>query len=196
MKNTGRCRELLVPGCTVYLEQSDSPLRKTKYDLVAVMKGDSLFNIDSQAPNKVVGEWLNDKGLFEDVTLVRPEAVYKKSRFDFYVEHGNKKAFIEVKGVTLEENGVLLFPDAPTERGVKHLRELCTAFYEGYEAYAVFVVQTEIGECFKPNRQTDPLFAQALCEARDKGVKILCLNCHTAIDGLKIKDRVRLCLEP
>lgn len=184
VKNTGRCRELLVPGCTVYLEKNGNPNRRTEYDLVAVMKGEELFNIDAAAPNKVFGQWLENGGLFDDTELIKPETVYKKSRFDFYVEHGGKKAFIEVKGVTLERNGVLLFPDAPTQRGVKHIYELCRAMDDGYESYLAFIIQTEKAEYFTPNRQTHPEFAHALEYAVRRGVKIICLSCKTAPDEL------------
>lgn len=192
VKNTGRCRELLIPKCTVYLEESDNPQRKTKYDLVSVMKGDTLFNIDSNAPNRVFYEWLKNGGLFDDTTLIKPETVYKNSRFDFYLEHGGKRAFVEVKGVTLEENGVLLFPDAPTERGVKHIHELCEALRDGYEAYIAFVIQTEKACCFTPNQKTHPAFADALAEAKRQGVKILCMNCHTTENSLSIHREIEI----
>lgn len=190
VKNTGRCRELLVPGCRVYLEKSDNPDRKTKYDLVAVYKGEELFNIDSQAPNKVFGEWLKKGNLFESITLIKPECRYKNSRFDFYVEHKGGKTFVEVKGVTLEEDGVLLFPDAPTARGVKHIYELCEAKTEGYGAYIVFIVQTEKAEYFTPNTKTHREFAEALRCAKGQGVEVICLNCHIEPDALEIKDFV------
>ncbi len=186
VKNTGRCRELLVPGATVYLEKSNSPHRKTRYDLVAVEKGMRLINMDSQAPNRVVGEWLLAGGLFPDVTLVRPEAVYCGSRFDFYVEHGGKRTFIEVKGVTLEEDGVVRFPDAPTVRGVKHLRELGDAVAEGYEAYVIFVAQMTSVRYFAPNRKTHAAFGDALEEAAEKGVKPLCYTCKVTPDSLAV----------
>ncbi len=190
VKNTGRCRELLLPGVTVFLEKSSNPNRKTKYDLVAVYKGDTLFNIDSQAPNKVFGEWLSIGGLFKDLTLIKLECQFGNSRFDFYVEYGDEKAFIEVKGVTLEENGALLFPDAPTERGVKHLEELCMAVEVGFEAYVAFVIQTEKADYFAPNERTHPEFANALRRAVEQGVKILCLSCKTEPNLLEIQDYV------
>ena len=195
VKNTGRCRELLIPGATVFLEKSENPERKTKYDLVAVLKGDKLFNIDSQAPNKVFYEWLKNGGLFDEASLIKPEYKYKNSRFDFYVEYEDKKAFIEVKGVTLEDNGVLLFPDAPTLRGEKHIKELISALDEGYEAYIVFIIQTEEAKYFTPNKKTHPSFAEALKTAEEKGVRIVCLNCHTKADSLKIKDYIPLKLD-
>lgn len=190
VKNTGRCKELLIPECTVYLEKSNNPSRKTEYDLVAVTKGEELFNIDSSAPNKIFGEWLEKGALFTNTTLIKPESAYKKSRFDFYVEHGDKKAFIEVKGVTLEENGVLLFPDAPTQRGVKHIYELCDALQDGYESYIAFIIQTEKAKYFTPNRKTHPEFADALEYAKSKGVKILCLSCNVTPDTIEAKDYV------
>ena len=195
VKNTGRCRELLIGGAAVFLEESDNKERKTKYDLVAVLKGDALFNIDSQAPNKVFYEWLLKGRLFDDISFIKPEYKYKNSRFDFYVEHGKEKTFIEVKGVTLEEDGVLLFPDAPTERGLKHIEELCNAMNEGYEAYIVFVVQTEKAKYFTPNKKTHISFANALKEAEKKGVKIISLSCEAMPDSLEIKDFVPVRLD-
>jgi len=186
VKNTGRCRELLTQGVKVYLEKSNNPNRKTKYDLVAVKKGNEIFNIDSQAPNHVVQEWIKKGGLFRDVTMVKPEAVYGDSRFDFYVEHGGTSAFVEVKGVTLEEDGVLLFPDAPTVRGVKHINELINARKNGYEAYIIFVVQTEKAKYFTPNMKTHKEFGEALELAYKNGVKILCYSCRTGTGYLEI----------
>ncbi len=195
VRNTGRCRELLVCGVTVYLEESENPNRKTKYDLVAVDKKGVLFNIDSQAPNAVFCEWIKNGGFFESLTLVRPETKYNDSRFDFYVEYSGKKAFVEVKGVTLEADGVLLFPDAPTERGVKHLNCLCRAVSEGYEGYVFFVVQTENARYFTPNKQTHPEFANALKVACNNGVQIKCVCCKTAPDSLEISDFVNVMLQ-
>ncbi|MCR4718976.1 MAG: DNA/RNA nuclease SfsA [Firmicutes bacterium] len=190
VKNTGRCKELLIPGCTVYLDKSNNIERKTKYDLVAVEKGDKLINMDSQAPNKVFGEWLENGGYFEDITLIKPECKYENSRFDFYIETKNRKIFAEIKGVTLEENGIVKFPDAPTERGVKHINELCDAVKNGYEAYIFFVVQMEECLYFTPNRETHSTFADALVKASKKGVNIKCLNCFVEPDILSIKDFV------
>ena len=141
VKNTGRCRELLIPGTKVILEHTPCETRKTEYDLIAVYKGEKLINIDSQAPNKVVGEWIKESSYFGTPQLVKAECTFGNSRFDFYVESGNRKIFIEVKGVTLEKDGVVLFPDAPTVRGVKHLKELEMALDDGYEAYIIFVIQ-------------------------------------------------------
>lgn len=194
VKNTGRCKELLVPGCTVYLVRSDNPARKTKYDLVTVRKGTRLINMDSQAPNKVVQEWLENGGL-PGVTLVRPETKYDQSRFDFYFEQGRRKAFMEVKGVTLEEKGVVRFPDAPTARGSKHLHELVKANQEGYDVYLFLVVQMADVDHFEPNWRTDPDFGQALLEAKAGGVKILCYDCEVSPQTLKIGKKVAVQLK-
>lgn len=190
VKNTGRCRELLKEGVTVYLEESKNPQRKTKYDLVSVDKNGELFNIDSQAPNKVVYEWLENGGLFKNISLIKPEYKYESSRFDFYVEYSGKRAFIEVKGVTLEEDGVLLFPDAPTQRGVKHINELISSLDMGYEAYIIFVVQTKKAKYFTPNAKTHKEFCDALKKAQKSGVKILCFSCKTQPDFLEIEKSV------
>ncbi len=189
VKNTGRCRELLIKGVRVILDRSDNPNRRTEYDLIAVCKGDQLINIDSQAPNAVFGEWLKAGG-FSGVTLIKPECFYKNSRFDFYAEAGDKRIFIEVKGVTLEEEGVVMFPDAPTERGVKHLTELSEAVKDGYEAYVYFVVQMNECRYFTPNKKTHPEFAEALKAARDNGVNICAVKCRVTEDGLSINGDV------
>ena len=186
VKNTGRCRELLIPGSTVFVEESSNPSRKTKYDLISVFKGDVLINMDSQAPNKVAAEWLSE--YFDDITLLKPEAKYKNSRFDFYIETSDRKIFMEVKGVTLEENGVVMFPDAPTERGVKHLNELCECIKDGYEAYVLFVVQLEKAKYFTPNKKTHPEFADSLKKAERSGVKILCVTSKITDSTITIKD--------
>lgn len=194
VKNTGRCRELLIPGCTVYLEESSNPKRKTKYDLIAVQKGSKLINMDSQAPNKVVQEWLEQGGL-PHLTKIRPEYRYDQSRFDFYLEQGNQKAFMEVKGVTLEEGGIVYFPDAPTERGTKHLHELIKAHEEGYDAYVFLVIQMEQVDHFEPNWRTDPAFAQGLIDAAHAGVKILAYDCRVTPDTLEIQKAVDIRLK-
>lgn len=188
VKNTGRCRELLIPGVTVYVQEFENTNRKTKFDLIAVYKGTELYNIDSQAPNKVFGEWVLKSGYFGEVEYIKPECKYGDSRFDFYIQTKNRKIYAEVKGVTLEEDGVLMFPDAPTERGVKHIKELCNCVEEGFEAYVCFVIQTEKAKYFTPNSRTHPQFADALSEAKTKGVKILCVNCNVGEDYLEIKD--------
>ena len=169
VKNTGRCRELLLPGVEVFLERSDKPERRTKYDLIAVKKGKMLINIDSQAPNKVFGEWIRRGDFFKNITLIKPECTYKNSRFDFYIEADGKKIFAEIKGVTLENNGVVLFPDAPTERGVKHLSELIEAKHCGFEAYVFFIIQMKECNYFTPNKETHPEFAEALSIAKRHG---------------------------
>jgi sugar fermentation stimulation protein A len=190
VKNTGRCRELLIPGTTVYLEEQDNPKRKTKYDLIGVQKGNRMINMDSQAPNKVVYEWIQAGGLFPDTKLIKTEKVYGNSRFDLYVETENEKIYIEVKGVTLEEDGIVRFPDAPTERGVKHVKELVSCVEEGYEAYIIFVVQMKDVKYFEPNDVTHPAFGQALREAGEKGVHILAVDCNVETDQLNIRNNV------
>ncbi len=195
VKNTGRCRELLTKDCTVYLEESDNKARKTKYDLIAVSKKGVIFNIDSQAPNKVFGEWLKSSEYFGRAKYIKPEFSYKDSRLDFYVETDTEKILIEVKGVTLEKDGVLMFPDAPTLRGVKHLKELIGATDEGYRTAAVFVIQTEYARYFTPNKAAHPEFASVLKEAQAKGVEIIALCCDTSPKELKIKNIVEVRLD-
>ncbi|WP_455651958.1 DNA/RNA nuclease SfsA [Phascolarctobacterium sp.] len=194
VKNTGRCRELLTPRAVVYVECHDDPKRKTKYSLIAVEKGGLLINMDSQAPNKVVGEWLQGGGLVPDITLLKPECKHGTSRFDFYVETLQQKLFIEVKGVTLEENGIAMFPDAPTERGVKHLDELAQAVREGYAAAVIFVIQMRGVNCFTPNRRTHAAFAEALLRAQQAGVQVLAYDCKVTPDSLGLGDPVPCCL--
>lgn len=192
VKNTGRCKELLVPGCLVYLEESDNPARKTKYDLVTVEKavGEEvlLINMDSQMPNAVAEEWIGKSGIFAPDATVRREVKFGNSRIDIYVEDGERRAFVEVKGVTLEEYGVAMFPDAPTERGVKHLGELASAVKMGYEAYVLFIVQMKGVRLFKPNFRTHPEFASALKSARDAGVSVLAIDCVVTPDSV-VADR-------
>ena len=190
VKNTGRCRELLTEQATVYLEKSDNAERSTAYDLVAVRKGKRLVNMDSQAPNKAVGEWLLTGELFPDVTEVKPEKTYGNSRFDFYVEAGERKIFMEVKGVTLEKDDVVLFPDAPSERAVKHVYELIKAVEEGYEAYIMLVIQMKDVEYFVPNAEMHPEFAKALLDARRAGVKILAYDCEVTPTAMNIRKPV------
>jgi sugar fermentation stimulation protein A len=170
----------------VILEKSDNSARKTEYDLVAVYKGKELINIDSQAPNKVVFEWLVEGRGLDGVTLIKPESKYKNSRFDFYIETEKRKIYAEVKGVTLERDGVVLFPDAPTERGVKHINELVDAIDNGYESYIFFVVQMKNCKYFTPNEKTDPEFAKALGNALNRGVKVMVLNCNVNESGCDI----------
>lgn len=198
VKNTGRCAELLRPGAAVYLQESDSPARKTRWDLIAVEKetegGKRLVNMDSQIPNRVVQEWIEGGNLFPDVTLVRPETTYGKSRFDLYVEAGDRKVFIEVKGVTLEEGGVCRFPDAPSERAVKHLEELIRAVKEGYETYVFFVIQMRGAAYFTPNTETHPAFAEALKRAKEAGVQILAYDCEVTPESIRIAEPVDVVL--
>lgn len=197
VKNTGRCRELLVPGCKVYLSVSDNPARKTKYDLIAVEKHRPdgtvwQINMDSQAPNEAVAEWLPRSGLFSDSAVIRREVTHKGSRFDFYIEDGNRKAFLEVKGCTLEYEGRAMFPDAPTERGVKHLRELTACVGEGYEAYALIVIQMKGVTVFSPNDKTDPAFGEAMRQAASGGVRVLAVDCRIEPDGMIIDSSVEV----
>ena len=194
VKNTGRCRELLVPGATVYLQRAANPARKTAWDLIAVRKGELLINMDAAAPNAVFGEWLRAGGAGFVPERIRPECVHGDSRFDFYFEAGERRFFAEVKGVTLEEDGVVRFPDAPTERGVKHLRGLAAAVEEGYEAWAVFVVQMRGVRHFEPNRATHPAFADALRAASDAGVRLLALDCEVTPESLSIRQEVPILL--
>ncbi|MBQ9698408.1 MAG: DNA/RNA nuclease SfsA [Acidaminococcaceae bacterium] len=214
VKNTGRCRELLVPGCTVYCAVSDNPKRKTKFDLVAVEKKTEnrslLINMDSQAPNAAVKEWLaSGQSPFGKPDLIKPECRYGNSRFDFYLEINDfntpvedksyhnvhrtvssnpaiRKIFLEVKGVTLEENGIVLFPDAPTERGVKHVRELIECHKEGYETCILFVVQMNKASYFTPNRKTHPQFADILNEAQNSGVQLMACTCCISPDEIAV----------
>ena len=186
VKNTGRCKELLLPGAAVRLEVSDNPKRKTKYDLVAVRKQElGWVNMDSQAPNKVVGEWLSK----QEFDLVRPEFTYGKSRIDFYMEKGEQKYLLEVKGCTLEVGGIGYFPDAPTERGVKHLHELAQAQRAGYRCAVAFVIQMEGITEVRPNVDTQPEFGTALAEAKAAGVSVLFLLCHVGRDSLEIVEQ-------
>ena len=186
VKNTGRCKELLLPGATVRLEVSDNPKRKTKYDLVAVYRqGLGWVNMDSQAPNKVVGEWLAKQGY----DYIKPEFVYGKSRIDFYLEKGEQKYLLEVKGCTLEVDGIGYFPDAPTERGVKHLHELAQAQRAGYQCAVAFVIQMEGVTEVRPNVSTQPEFGTALAEAKDAGVRVLFLLCRVGRDSLEIVEQ-------
>lgn len=189
VKNTGRCRELLVPDARVYVEENDNPSRKTKFSLIGVEKGNRLINLDSQAPNMVVGEWLKT---FPQVTHVKSEVKYGESRLDFYVETIDKKYFIEVKGVTLEDNGVVRFPDAPTERGIKHMKELVHCLEEGYEACIIFVIQMEDVDYFEPNDKTHKAFGDTLREVSQAGVKILAMDCKVGVDYLEINKEVEV----
>ena len=185
VKNTGRCRELLPEGAQVYCQHFDSPKRKTAYDLIAVKKGEFLINMDSQAPNAAAGEWLAAGGLgsLEDL---HPETVHGDSRFDFAFRKDGRQCFLEVKGVTLEDQGICAFPDAPTERGVKHLHGLTQAVKEGYGAYILFVIQMSPVRSLHPNDATDPAFGKALREAAAAGVQVLAMDCTVTQDTMVI----------
>lgn len=202
VKNTGRCKELLVPGARVWLDQSLNPNRKTAYDLVAVEKcGRGIVNMDSQAPNKAVHEWLEQQAsaqyggcagshtLFPDILSIQPECRYGNSRIDFYLEAGRerlRKVFIEVKGVTLEEDGIARFPDAPTERGIKHMLELGKAIKAGYEAWILFVIQMEGIRWFEPNDRTHPQFGETLRQVQKEGVGVLAYGCNVSEDEMAL----------
>ncbi|MBQ4565936.1 MAG: DNA/RNA nuclease SfsA [Oscillospiraceae bacterium] len=195
VKNTGRCKELLIPGNTVYLALGENPKRKTKYDLIAVEKQPGLLiNMDSQLPNAAAAQWLPKSGLFSEKAVIRREVTYGASRFDLYVEDGLRRAFLEVKGVTLEEEGLASFPDAPTERGIKHLRELSASLAEGYEAYVLFVIQMKGIHGFCPNEKTHPAFAAALREAAAAGVQVLAMDCLVTPDSMVVDQPVRVLL--
>lgn len=194
VKNTGRCREILVPGAVCYFEKSANPERKTQYDLVTVEKGSRLINIDSQAVNKVFYEFLQTGKLFDDITYIKPETVFGKSRIDIYLERGCRKVFIEVKGVTLENDNIVSFPDAPTERGTKHIKELMEAHRQGYETYIAFVVQMKGVKYFTPHDKRDPIFGKTLREAEKWGVKPLVFDCKVTEDEIYIEDPVKILL--
>lgn len=193
VKNTGRCKELLVDGARVYLEKSNNIKRKTAYSLISVEKGQRLINIDSQAPNKAFYEAISNRIIllpnFEEVITIKPEKAYGASRLDFYIENNNQKSFIEVKGVTLEENGVVSFPDAPTERGLKHIHELIKAKEEGYTPYIVFVVQMNHVKYLIPNDNTHKEFGEALRYAKEKGVHILAYECDVTPDSMTLNGK-------
>ena len=194
VKNTGRCRELLVPGATVYLEQGTNPSRKTAYDLIAVEKGELLINMDAQAPNKVFAEWVRLGGFLPCVTQVRPEFRYGDSRLDFCLETAEGPHLVEVKGVTLEDGGAARFPDAPTERGVKHIRELQRAAESGLDTTLFFVVQFQNAHSVAPNDDTHPAFGEALREAVAHNVKVCAFDCLVTPDSLSIRREVPVIL--
>ena len=195
VKNTGRCAELLIPGTEVYLQESDNPERKTKWDLIGVKKGERMVNMDSQVTNTIVKEWVEEGKFISDVTKIRPETTYGNSRFDLYVETKDRKIFIEVKGVTLEKDNVVRFPDAPTQRGVKHVEELCKAVKDGYEAYIFFVIQMSEVDYFTPNTDTHKEFGEALKKAKKAGVHIVAYDCEVGMDHIKIQNKVPVILE-
>lgn len=191
VKNTGRCRELLVPGAEVFCQHFDSTARKTQYDLICVRKGPYLINMDSQAPNAAVKEWLLSGGL-GPITDLRPETVHGDSRFDFSFQKDGKPCFLEVKGVTLEEQGICAFPDAPTQRGAKHLRGLQRAAQEGFGAYVLFVIQMKPVRFLHPNDITDPDFGSALRQAAAAGVRVLAVDCFVSPAEMRIADFVEI----
>jgi len=190
VKNTGRCREILVPGTEAVLSESSNPERRTRYDLIAAYKGNLLINIDSQAPNQAFGEFIPVSGLFGEHPVIHPEFTHGDSRFDFYIESGDRKCFAEVKGVTLESDGVCRFPDAPTERGLKHIRGLMDALDEGYECFIVFIVQMEGMRMFTPNYDTHEEFGTVLEEAYRKGVGILVYGCDVTDDTMTVGTQI------
>lgn len=198
VKNTGRCRELLIPGCRVFLEKSENPLRKTPYDLIAAQKktgnGTILINMDSQIPNACCAEFLPLSGLFSTEAVIKREVKFGNSRFDIFVSDKGEESFVEVKGVTLEKNGLALFPDAPTERGVKHIRELIEAKNQGLGAYIIFIIQMSGVHTFSPNREMQPEFADALKEAENAGVKILAFDCNVTPDSINVRNPVKVLL--
>ena len=194
VKNTGRCRELLVPGATVYLNHVVSPTRKTEFDLVAVQKQGLLINMDAQAPNAVFREYVEKGAFLPNLTRIQPEFRYGDSRFDFYLERGKERHLVEVKGVTLEENAVAKFPDAPTERGIKHINGLIAAKKLGITPWMVFVIQMEGMSCFMPNERTHPQFGEALRSAHMAGVSIQALECHVMPETLEIVRSVPILL--
>ena len=191
VKNTGRCRELLPEGAAVFCQESQNPNRKTKYDLITVRKGERLINMDSQAPNTAAGEWLSSGGLGE-ISDLKPETKHGGSRFDFSFVKDGRKCFLEVKGVTLETDGVCAFPDAPTERGAKHLRELTQAAREGYGAYVLFVIQMSDVKYLHPNDATDPEFGKALRKAAQAGVTVLAMDCAVTENSMTLRLPVRV----
>ena len=194
VKNTGRCKELLIPGRTVWLEEGSNPNRKTRYDLIAVDKDGLLVNMDAQAPNKVFAEWAAAGSFVPKLTLLRPETQWGSSRFDFYWMAGDRKGFVEVKGCTLEDDGFCRFPDAPTERGVKHLNELAACMADGCEAAVCFVIQMEGMKSFSPNDTTHPAFGDALRAAHRAGVQVLAMDCTVTEDSMTIRKTVKVVL--
>jgi sugar fermentation stimulation protein A len=186
VKNTGRCRELLTSGAQVWCQRSSNPNRKTKYDLITVKKGDRLINMDSQAPNIAAGEWLRSGGL-GDISDLKAEYTHGDSRFDFSFLLDGKRCFLEVKGVTLEDDGVCAFPDAPTERGVKHLKGLTKAAQEGYGAFVLFVIQMADVKYLRPHDERDPAFGAALREAAENGVTVLAMDCGVTEDVMQLR---------
>lgn len=190
VKNTGRCRELLIPGTRIWVQRNDNPSRKTALDLIAAEKAGKVVNMDSQIPNKVAEEWIRSGHLFEEPRLIRPETRYGDSRFDLYLENAESRMFLEVKGVTLEEDGVARFPDAPTLRGVKHIQELIRCREEGYRAGILFVIQMKGVRYLEPNDRTHPEFGEALRRADRAGVEILAVDCRVTPESILADERV------
>lgn len=184
VKNTGRCRELLVPEARIWVQRNESPHRKTALDLISVEKNGQMINMDSQAPNQVAREWIQSGHLFSEDVCIRPETRYGNSRFDLYLEEGKRKMFLEVKGVTLEENGTARFPDAPTERGVKHIEELIACKKDGYEAGILFMIQMKGVSFLEPNDCTHPEFGEALRKAEKAGVLVMAVDCLVTPDSI------------
>jgi sugar fermentation stimulation protein A len=196
VKNTGRCKELLIPGARVILCVSDAPGRSTGCDLIGVYKGNMLVNIDSQAPNKVAAESLRSIPGFEDADTIRQEYTYGNSRIDIFAKSGGRKMLVEVKGVTLEKDGTALFPDAPTERGLKHVRELEASLKEGYDSYILFLIQMSGPKVFSPNYDMDPEFSEEVERAHGIGVKVLAYDCTVTEDSLSLGMPIKVRLRP
>lgn len=194
VKNTGRCKELLLSGAEVYCVRSDNTSRKTAYDLVAVKKGSRLINMDSQAPNAAFLEWVNNGKFIGNADNIKPEYKWGNSRFDFFAQKDDRNILAEIKGVTLEVDGACFFPDAPTERGIKHINELILAAEEGYEAYIVFIIQMKDVSFFSPNEKTHPQFCEALRRAGERGVNIIAYDCLVTEDSMAICDKVPVIL--
>lgn len=194
VKNTGRCREILTEGAKVVLSRSDDPARKTKYDLIAAYKNGMLINIDSQAPNKAFQEFIGNSDFIPGLIHSRPEFTYGDSRFDFMAESKEGKILIEVKGVTLEKDGSTMFPDAPTERGLKHVRELTAALDDGYRSFLVFIIQMKGVTDFTPNYEMHREFGDAVREARDKGVNVFAFDCIVTEDSMRVDEPVKIIL--
>lgn len=190
VKNTGRCREILTPGARIWVRENSDPRRKTRFDVITAQKNERMINIDASAPNAAVKEWLPESGLFRHVSLIRPETTFGRSRLDFYIEADGRKMFMEVKGVTLEDRGVVRFPDAPTERGLKHIKELEASLSSGFEACILFVIQMKGVDYFKPNSATHEAFADALHHAFRAGVQVRAWDCLIMPDSMDIADPV------
>ena len=192
VKNTGRCKEILIEGTKVYLEKSNNPKRKTRYSLISAYKNNSLINIDSQVPNKVIYDAIKENKIeaLNNVDLLKKEVTYKQSRFDLYYEKDNLKGFIEIKGVTLEDNGICLFPDAPTERGVKHIKELIESKKEGFTSYLIFLIQLDNISKFTPNKKMHPSFYTNLKLAKEEGINILAYNSNVGPNSIDIDKEI------